>query len=82
MTLVCAILAVIVVAASFYAVRQMFPSAGTVKDAAICTALRIAVTYGDRAIEQGDMSASDRAQARRGIQEMRTQYQRDCGPLP
>jgi hypothetical protein len=80
--LACALLAVITVGAGIYMVRQMAPNATSFGDSARCAAMRAAVTFGDRAIDQGNASAAEKAELRRNLQDLRTQYQRECGPLP
>ena len=78
---VCAVLVVIAAGVGIYMVRQMAPSAASLGDSAKCVALRIAVQYGETAIDQGDASAAEKAELRRNLQELRTQFEGECGPL-
>jgi hypothetical protein len=78
---VCAVLVVIAAAAGIYMVRQMAPNAASFGDSAKCVALRIAVQYGETAIEQGDASAAEKAELRRNLQELQSQFEGECGPL-
>jgi hypothetical protein len=78
----CAALAVVVVAAGVYLVRQSAPNATTVEQSVTCAILRGAITFGDQAIEQGEGTAAQKAELRRNLQDLRTQFQRECGPLP
>ena len=79
--LVCAVLAVVVVGAGVFAVRQMFPTAGTVGDAVGCIGMRVLVVNGDAIVERGNGTPAQKAEMRRGIEQLRARYERECGPL-
>jgi hypothetical protein len=78
----CLTLAVIVVAVGVYMVRQAAPNATTIEQSVTCAILRGAITVGDQAIEQGEGTEAQKAELRRGLQDLRTQFQSECGPLP
>lgn len=79
--LACAVLAAAIVGVGVYVVRQMFPASATATEAATCTVLRFAIGFAENALEQSEGTAAEKAQLRRGLQDMRTQYQQSCGPL-
>src|SRR5215204_6514162 len=78
----CAVLAVIVVAVGVYMVRQAAPNATTIEQSVTCAILRGALTVGHQAIEQGEGTAAQKAELRRNLNDLRGQFQRECGPLP
>jgi hypothetical protein len=79
--LVVVMLLVVAVAAGAYAVRQMFPTTDSVQEAATCTIVRVIVNNAETVIEQADATSAEKADMRRGIQELRAEFERECGPL-
>jgi hypothetical protein len=79
--LVVAMMLVVAVAAGAYVVRQMFPTTDSVQEAATCTIMRVIVNNAETVIEQADATSAEKADMRRGIQELRAEFQRECGPL-
>ena len=60
-------------------VKNMFPSDLSFGDAAGCAAMRVIVNNADTFIDQMDGSASDKAEMRSAIREIRAEYERQCG---
>jgi hypothetical protein len=79
--LVVGVMLVIAVAAGAYVVRQMFPTTDSVQEAATCTIMRVIVNNAETVIEQADATSAEKADMRRGIQELRAEFERECGPL-
>jgi hypothetical protein len=77
---VVAVLAVVVVAAGYFMLRQTFPTTDSVGDAATCAILRVAVNNAETAIQQSNVSAADKAQLQRDFQQLRAQYEQKCAP--
>jgi hypothetical protein len=78
--LACALLAVIVVAAGVYMVRQAFPTATSTQDLVTCVGLRVLVNNEELILERGNATPEQKAEIRRGFEELRTKYQRECVP--
>lgn len=79
--LVAAALTVVAVVAGAYMIRQMFPTTESVQEAATCTILRVVVNNAESVIEQADATAAEQAEMRRGVQDLRAKFERECGPL-
>lgn len=79
--LVAAALTVVAVVAGAYMIRQMFPTTESVQEAATCTILRVVVNNAESVIEQADATAAEQAEMRRGVQDLRAEFERECGPL-
>jgi hypothetical protein len=79
--LVAAALTVVAVVAGAYMIRQMFPTTESVQEAATCTILRVVVNNAESVIEQADATAAEQAEMRRGVQDLRAEFERKCGPL-
>jgi hypothetical protein len=77
----CAAIVVVVAAIGIYMVRQAAPNATTIEQSVTCGILRTALTVGDQAIEQGEGTAAQKAELRRNLDDLRSQFQRECGPL-
>ncbi len=65
--------------AGIYMVKNMFPSNLSFGDAAGCAIMRTIVNNADTIIDQTDASAADKADMRRGVEELQAQYERQCG---
>jgi hypothetical protein len=65
--------------AGVYMVKSMFPSNLSFGDAAGCAVMRTIVNNADTIIDQTDASAADKADMRRGVQEVQAEYERQCG---
>lgn len=78
-SLVLAVLLAVVVAAGAYVVRQMFPTAESVQASAGCAIMRFVVNNAETGIEQSDSTAAEKAEMRRGIEELRREFEQQCG---
>jgi len=78
--LACALLAVIVVAAGVYFTRQAFPNATTTQGLVTCVGLRMLVNNEELILERGNAPPAQKAEIRRGFQELRAKYERECAP--
>lgn len=67
-------------AATVYMMRQAFPNATTTQGLLTCAGLRVLVNNEDLVIERGNATAAQKADIRRGFQELRARYERDCAP--
>jgi hypothetical protein len=75
------VLAALVLNVGAFMLRQAFPTGESFTQAATCTALRTVVYTAESSIDQRDASAAEKAELRQGIQELRAEYERQCGPL-
>jgi hypothetical protein len=78
--LACGLLAAVVVAAGVYLMRQAFPRATTTQGLITCAGLRILVNNEELIVERGNATATQKAEIRRGFQELRARYDRECAP--
>jgi hypothetical protein len=80
-SLVLAVVLALAVAAGVYVVRQMFPTTESVQEAGTCAIMRFVVNNAERGIEQSDSTAAEKAEMRRGVEELRREFEQQCGPL-
>jgi hypothetical protein len=80
--IVCLVLAVVSLGVVVYAVQQAAPKAATAREVVECAIYRMAIYGADMARNRPDVTAADRAQMERQFADIRTRFQRDCGPLP
>jgi hypothetical protein len=78
--LACGLLAVIVVAASVYMMRQAFPYATTTQGLLTCAGVRLLVNNEELILERGNATPAQKAEIRRGFQDLRARYARECAP--
>ena len=83
--LVVAALAVVAIVAGVYVVRQMYPTSESVGEAARCAFMRVilnnAEAGAEAGIQQSNASDAEKAELRRNVQELRAEFERQCGPL-
>lgn len=75
------LLCVVVVAGSVFTVRQRYPGASSVTEAGGCYILSIIASGAESQIDKADASEADKADLRKGIGELRSQYTQNCEPL-
>jgi hypothetical protein len=80
-TLVVAALLVVAVVAGVYVVKQMFPTSDSATQAASCAIMRVFVSNAESGIQQSDASEAEKADLRRAVQELRSEFEQQCGPL-
>ena len=78
--LACGLLAVVVVAATVYMMREAFPKAATTRGLVTCAGLRILVNNEELVFERGNATPAQKAEIHRGFQELRARYGRECAP--
>ena len=77
--LVVAALLVVAVVAGVYIVKQMFPTTESATQAATCAVMRVVVNNAEAGIQQSDLSEAEKADMRRGVQELQTEFEQQCG---
>ena len=75
------VLMVVVVAGGVYAVRQMYPTAGSAREAAGCVVMRVFANNLENALAESDLSEDEKAKLRRDFEQLRRQFEEQCGPL-
>lgn len=75
------VLLALVIAGSVYSIRQRYPRASSFAEAGGCYVLGIVTSVADSQIDKADASAADKAELRKGIGELRSQYTQSCEPL-
>jgi nucleoside diphosphate kinase len=80
-SLVLAVVLAIAAAAGVYTVRQMFPTTESAQEAAGCAIMRFVVNNAEQGIEQSDSTDAEKAEMRRGADELRREFEQQCGPL-
>jgi hypothetical protein len=63
-----------------YVVRQMFPTTESVQEAAGCAVMRVVVNNAESGIDQADATPAEKAEMRRAVQELRREFEQNCGP--
>jgi hypothetical protein len=71
----------IAVAFGVYTLRQRYPMAGTVWEAAGCVAMRYFTDNLERSLSEADMTENDKARLRREFEQMRREFEGQCGAL-
>lgn len=79
--LVSAALLVVAMVAGVYIVKQMFPTTDSATQAATCAIMRVVVNNAESGIQQSDVSEAEKADMRRGVQELRSEFEQQCGPV-
>ena len=74
-------LVIILFGAAVYILRQAYPRADSLAQSAGCVFLRYALANAQPAIEQADATEADKDVFRRGVDQVRAEYDRQCAPL-
>jgi hypothetical protein len=75
------LLLVVAVAAGAYMVRQMFPTTESVQEAAGCAVMRVFANNLESMLADADLSEDEKAGMRREFEQVRRQFEEQCGPL-